>query len=207
MSLDKDVRRMLGYHVLAGDGSVDVYARGCMAKPLRDSDRDLAAIRTGQFKPDMTRSGVFAANPAVGCPEQPPAPTNSNCIAETMSSPSACLSSRSSSSSGLENVEDPPAEPSVSGAGVSSLIQEEGKLVCGKPFLLRFEFSSDFNKEARRCQKKFLIGGVVRSLAGGLRSWLLCVRGAGISSYHGCETAWRGRSGEASLKAWLPLIG
>ena len=75
----------------------------------------------------MTRSGVFAAegvpeNPAVGCPEQPPAPTDSNCIAETVSSLSTCLSSKSSSSSGLENVEDLSAEPSISGAGVSSLI-------------------------------------------------------------------------------------
>ena len=169
--LDKDVRRMLGYHVLAGDRSVNVHARDCMAKPLRDLDRVLAAMRTGQFKPDMTRSGVFAAegvleNSAVGCPEQPPAPTDGNCIAETVSRPSTCLSSRSSSSSGLENVEDTPAEPSVSGASVSSLILnrrkrflhlalEEGKLVCGKPFSLRFEYSSDFSKEARRCPKCF----------------------------------------------------
>ena len=55
----------------------------------------------------------------------------------------------------------------------------------------------------------FLIGGVVPSLAGGLRSWLLCGRGAGISSFFfsECETAWRGQGGEASLKAWLLLIG
>ena len=56
--LDKDVRRMLGYHVLL--------------------DKVLAAIRTGQFKPDVTRSGVFASEGVLelphGCPEQPPAP-------------------------------------------------------------------------------------------------------------------------------------
>ena len=69
--LDKDVLRMLGYHVLL--------------------DKVLAAIRTGQFKPDVTRSGVFASEGVLelphGCPEQPPAPTDSAGIAETVSSP------------------------------------------------------------------------------------------------------------------------
>ena len=63
----------------------------------------------------------------------------------------------------------PPAEPSESGAGASSLILnkrdkvslhlalEDGKLVCGKLFPLRSEYSSDFSKEARRCPKMFPI--------------------------------------------------
>ena len=104
-----------------------------------------------------------------GCLEQPPAPTDSAGIAETVSS---------SLSSELENAEDPLAQPSESGAGASSLVLnkrtwflhmvlEDGKLVSGKPF--PFVSCTPRTSAKRHADAQNVSdSGVVCSLAGGL---------------------------------------
>lgn len=61
--LGHDIRRHLGYHVAKGDHSLLVYSRDAVAQPVREFDRVLRSIRSGCFRPDMTRSGFF--RPAV----------------------------------------------------------------------------------------------------------------------------------------------
>eukprot|EP00435_Cladocopium_sp_Y103_P071848 s1184_g38.t1 len=57
--LDASVRRALGYHTSNADKSVNVYARDCMATPLRELQRVIDAVHLKEFFPDETRSGFF----------------------------------------------------------------------------------------------------------------------------------------------------
>ena len=61
-------RRMLGYHSASKDKSLLVYSRDSQAKPLRELEKMLRAIKRKQFVPDSTRSGYFPAR-AEGLPE------------------------------------------------------------------------------------------------------------------------------------------
>jgi hypothetical protein len=62
--LQKNVRRMLGYHSTPGDLSMLEYSRDAMAGPLRSLAKVIAAVRDGSFDPDSTRSGRFARTTA-----------------------------------------------------------------------------------------------------------------------------------------------
>ena len=64
--MEKDHRRLLGYHVAAGDRSADTYARELLAAPLRSMSLMLAKIRDNKFDPDATKSGYFAAGTTDG---------------------------------------------------------------------------------------------------------------------------------------------
>ena len=58
--LDANTRARLGYHSRgAGGTEFVVYARDTMAQPLRDLNRVLDQVRSGEFNPDATRSGYF----------------------------------------------------------------------------------------------------------------------------------------------------
>ena len=81
--MDRDQRRLLGYHLKAGDKSLECYSRDSMASPLRDLDSVLAEIRSGNFVPDVTRSGLFSGTTAR------PASSASTCSSPRSSSPSA----------------------------------------------------------------------------------------------------------------------
>jgi hypothetical protein len=59
--LPLDVRRFLGHHTKAEDGSLLIYGRDNAAAPLRALEMLLHAVRTGAFIPDSTRSGRFVA--------------------------------------------------------------------------------------------------------------------------------------------------
>lgn len=54
--LAKTVRQVLGYHVVEGGAALH-YSRDEQAGPLRKLQRVYADIRSGQFRPDETRSG------------------------------------------------------------------------------------------------------------------------------------------------------
>ena len=54
-------RLVLGHHSLKSKGSLEVYSRDLQASPLRALDSMLSAIRCGQFKPDLTRSGMVTS--------------------------------------------------------------------------------------------------------------------------------------------------
>ena len=58
-------RRKLGGHVKPKDVTLTTYSRDELAGPLRDLDQVLAAVRSGEFDPDSTRSGRFTRDAAV----------------------------------------------------------------------------------------------------------------------------------------------
>ena len=62
--LTAEVRLQLGYHV-AGFKMLHTYSRDAAAQPLLELERVLSAVRTGQFKPDVTRSGRFTTESPV----------------------------------------------------------------------------------------------------------------------------------------------
>ena len=53
----RDHRLILGHH--SETGMAEIYARDAQAAPLRSLDECLAAIRSGNFFPDLNRSGFF----------------------------------------------------------------------------------------------------------------------------------------------------
>lgn len=57
--VDRDSRKALGFHLNKADETMALYSRDMMAKPLRDLDAVLDAIRRKVFNPDLTRSGYF----------------------------------------------------------------------------------------------------------------------------------------------------
>ena len=54
-------RLVLGHHSLKSKGSLEIYSRDLQASPLRALDSMLTAIRCGQFRPDLTRSGMVVS--------------------------------------------------------------------------------------------------------------------------------------------------
>ena len=57
--VDFVVRQLLGHHVPSHLTSVITYSRDSLAGPLRQYDKVLLAIRSGQFAPDNSRSGRY----------------------------------------------------------------------------------------------------------------------------------------------------
>ena len=55
--VDEKVWRLLGYHVKPKDSSVVLYSRDALAGSLSELIRVVNAIRVGQFRPDVSRSG------------------------------------------------------------------------------------------------------------------------------------------------------
>ena len=60
--LSRETRRILGWHADAVGGSDAVYGRDVQAQALRELEVVLEAVRLGHFRPDATRSGLFALN-------------------------------------------------------------------------------------------------------------------------------------------------
>lgn len=60
--LDAETRLQLAYHV-SGFKMLHTYSRDAAAQPLLQLERVLAAVRSGEFRPDSTRSGRFAEVP------------------------------------------------------------------------------------------------------------------------------------------------
>ena len=51
------IRRILGGHIKASEGSAVIYSRDALAGPLRELFRVLDSVHSGRFRPDETRSG------------------------------------------------------------------------------------------------------------------------------------------------------
>ena len=58
--LGHGTRRLLGHHAAPKDRSMLTYSRDALAAPLRELDRVYELIRSGSFRPDMSRSGIMA---------------------------------------------------------------------------------------------------------------------------------------------------
>ena len=55
--IDREVRRLLGYHIRPGDKVLEGYSRDSLAAPLRTMLEVLTEVRLSTFEPDNTRSG------------------------------------------------------------------------------------------------------------------------------------------------------
>jgi len=53
----RSLRKLLGYHADGRDQSMLEYSRDAVAEPMRELVRVLALVRSGAFRPDVTRSG------------------------------------------------------------------------------------------------------------------------------------------------------
>jgi hypothetical protein len=67
----KAARKILGYHVVSKDATMDAYSRDLIAAPLRELEDVMYQIRTGRFRPDATRSGMIAKKQRVEESEPP----------------------------------------------------------------------------------------------------------------------------------------
>ena len=153
--LDRETRRMLGYHAVPGDRSMDAYARAPLAGPLRKLDGVLDGIREKSFFPDSTASGLFVT----------PASSTST-IARASRSPSPTSSSSSSSSSSCSSADDPATIHKIewkgkmvinAATGYVHAVGEMGKLLCGKAphnltEILELPVDAHFCK---KCKQKF----------------------------------------------------
>eukprot|EP00971_Amphidinium_carterae_P320233 6365700-Amphidinium_carterae.1 len=82
-------RRLLGYHSHQREGNVLVYSRDALAQPLRELERVLHAVSSGELHPDITRCGCFTSMAThVEDDEDEHAPTD---VVETEPSAEACL--------------------------------------------------------------------------------------------------------------------
>ena len=57
--VNRDVRRLLGYHIRKDEKSMEAYSRDSVAGPLRELCSVIAKIQQETFLPDSTRSGRF----------------------------------------------------------------------------------------------------------------------------------------------------
>ena len=62
--VEKELRRVLGYHLRPGDRTMESYSRDAIGGPLRQLDKVILMIKKGEFEPDNTRSGRFTDKPA-----------------------------------------------------------------------------------------------------------------------------------------------
>ena len=73
IGLDAETRLQLAYHV-CGFRMLHTYSRDAAAQPLLQLERDLAAVRSGEFRLDSTRSGKFVEAPYEVAADVPVAP-------------------------------------------------------------------------------------------------------------------------------------
>ena len=154
--VEKESRRMLGYHVAPGDRSMETYARDAMARPLRLLDAVLEDIRLKKFDPDATRSGAFVQTSADARERGATTPPTDAASGGS----STCPSSRSSSSSSAGS-DSPRAELASATLIINKatkcghLVFDDTKLVCGKPWPHDYELAEDLGLMKWRCPRCF----------------------------------------------------
>ena len=155
--IDRDTRRVLGYHIRKDERSMEAYSRDSLAGPLRTLSSVIANIACGRCAPDSTRSGQF-----VGAASNPEAktctPASSTCSSRS-SSPATSLAS-----SEPGTVADAPEGPELDSD--KSLRHEFGNEVRAhrgshrrsplwKPLPLKHSFLEDLPDKCRTCAKCF----------------------------------------------------
>ena len=150
--IDRESRRMLGYHATPGDKSMDAYARAPLSGPLRELERVVAAIRAGTFIPDATQSGIFVVAAA---PDDPPAPSSPTCSSSSSSVPSAPTSPVSPGDDSDLDVADRKFVQNTSTGYVHAVSLDGVKLECGKDFPVKNAFIIDLALAKHFCKKCF----------------------------------------------------
>ena len=153
--IDRDTRRVLGYHIKADERSMEAYSRDSMAGPLRQLARVIADIAAGRLLPDVTRSGQFVT---------PPTPdggssTNTSRAASPASPELSSDSERSSLAEASEEdaEETMEAEKFVKNARTSTfhVLLDSKKMACGRYVPLHFSCHEELPDDARLCARCF----------------------------------------------------
>ena len=142
--MDKDHRRLLGYHTLAGDRSADTYVRDLLSAPLRSLDAMLSEVREGTFIPDGARSGTFAQ----------PVPADADDDEETLTT----CSSESARASDDELLVDEEMDNKVlmnTRNSIYHITASADLLACKKPWPKGYEITGDPPAGARLCRRCF----------------------------------------------------
>ena len=153
--MDRDTRRLLGYHIDPKNKSVETYSRDCLAAPLRALDAVLLQIRRQSFQPDCTRGGMM-----IEVIDTPPAPEPAKDAVST------CSSSRSSASAPCSDDALSAAEIEVAGDGEGELIlnnrtgflhvrRDELTLCCEKPLPKSFAVLEEMPVAPKLCTRCF----------------------------------------------------
>ena len=143
--MDKDHRRLLGYHTLVGDRSADTYVRDLLCAPLRSLDALLKEVREGRFLPDGARSGAFVQ------------PEAANAEDDNEESVSDC-SSESARVSGEEPIVADAMDGKVlmnARTLVCHISASPDLLVCGKVWPKGYKFLSEPTAGVRLCRRCF----------------------------------------------------
>ncbi len=146
--MDREARRMLGYHLRAGDKSLECYSRCSMAGPLRALDVVLKDIKLGKFNPDTTKSGLFTEGS-----EKLTDPTSSSSSARS----SSCSAVGSDVEVLDEDVEAAEADDIIQNLDTKCvhLAASEQTLRCGKDFPKRWQKQRALEPEGRLCSRCF----------------------------------------------------
>lgn len=155
----RDERRLLGYHAVPGDKSLDSYSRDTLAGPLRTLCKMLGAIRAGTFDPDETRSGTFTS----AAPAPPGPPVAPLALADgRASSSSTCSSSRSSSSAAASDdliateLVDKSASMLINvTTKFVHVISTDAVLACGKQWPFKYNIITEPPTGAKLCPRCF----------------------------------------------------
>ena len=165
--LDRDCRRLLGYHSVPGDRSVDTYSRDTLAGPLRKLDSVLASVRSGKFDPDATRSGLFRMNLPDAAASAEPSPVEEVDVSAEVSSTSSSGRSSSSASEDGFSEKDPEDLAVEEEKDVGIMVMnprtkylhvavDPNHLLCGKTYLPTWSRHVSLDGlDARKCSKCF----------------------------------------------------
>ena len=149
----KEDRRILGYHAQPGDKSMDCYARDVVSPSLLKLSEVIAAIRTGTFDPDCTRSGAFVKKDA-----EVPAVTEVPEITDAVPTTDTDCSTSDAKDSDVD--EDLSFEHDVlhnTSTGFAHLVNptDRDRTLCGKPAPLKLLRAREVPAGARLCRKCF----------------------------------------------------
>ena len=152
--IDRDTRRVLGYHIKADERSMEAYSRDSMAGPLRTLAAVIADIAAGRFRPDVTRSGQVVARPA-----------------SAVASSTSCSRQASPSSLGSSSVDErahlvATDEEIVCDDGEEKLVRNDrtkhfhmlvgtNKLACGRPAPVSMSYHDELPFGALMCTRCF----------------------------------------------------
>ena len=153
--IDRDTRRVLGYHIRQDERSMEAYSRDSLAGPLRSLSSVVRDIAAGRFLPDATRSGSFPVEPAA--PAAAPSAPSSTC-SSARSSSSSSSSPPSPGAAGTGDVPAPAADTVVIlnlATKFYHIARDEESLRCGKPWPLRLRRAADVPRGGTLCHKCF----------------------------------------------------
>ena len=145
--MNRDHRRLLGYHVAPGDRSMETYSRDVMATPLRALAAVVEDIMKLKFKPDATRSGTFATAPR----------SSSRSTSSSSRSPSSAACSADDAITDVEDLPEGDKGKLIMNTATSyvHISKDASMLCCGKSYPFKQKVLAELPVDARLCPRCF----------------------------------------------------